>query len=189
MAVRKLVLAGVFAALTGVAAQMSFVLPITGVPFTMQVFAVLLSGALLGPRWGAVAQGVYLLLGLVGVPVFARFSAGLPVLLGPTGGYLFSYPVAAFLVGLLANPEQRPALGRTAAAMAAGLAVIYAGGAGWAILMVGVAAGKVWAQWVLPFLAYDLFKVGVAAWLARRILAALGATGLSTGNTAGRRPA
>jgi biotin transport system substrate-specific component len=70
------------------------------VPFTLQVLALILSGLLLGPRYGALAQAVYVLVGAVGVPVFSEFSGGLGVILGPTGGYLLSYPVAAAVAGL-----------------------------------------------------------------------------------------
>ena len=87
-------------AVTAVAAQIA--IPTPPVPFTLQVLAVLLSGLVLGPRHGALAQAVYLLVGTVGVPVFAEFSGGLGVILGPTGGYLISYPIAAAVAGLAA---------------------------------------------------------------------------------------
>ncbi len=89
------------AAVTAVAAQIA--VPIFPVPFTLQVLAVVLSGLLLGPRYGALAQAIYLLVGAIGVPVFAEFRGGLGVLLGPTGGYLLSYPLAAAIAGLAAG--------------------------------------------------------------------------------------
>ncbi len=81
------------AAVTAVAAQIA--VPIPPVPFTLQVLAVILSGLLLGPRYGALAQAIYVLVGAVGVPVFAEFSGCMGVVLGPSGGYLVSYPIAA----------------------------------------------------------------------------------------------
>ncbi|MDQ4126909.1 MAG: biotin transporter BioY, partial [Actinomycetota bacterium] len=78
------------AAVTAVAAQITIPLPFSPVPFTLQVPAVVLSGLLLGPRYGAVAQAIYVLLGAVGVPVFAGFKGGLGIIFGPTGGYLLS---------------------------------------------------------------------------------------------------
>ena len=94
------------AAMTAAAAQVSVPLPFTPVPFTLQPMVVLLGGAVLGARLGMAAQVVYLLAGIAGLPVFAA-SAVLPQgalrLLGPTGGYLMSYPFAAFLTGLLAE--------------------------------------------------------------------------------------
>ena len=91
------------AALTAVGAQISIPLPFTPVPFTLQVPMVVLSGLLLGVRYGALSQVVYLLLGAIGLPVFAKFSAGLGIILGPTGGYLVSYPFAAAVAGLAAG--------------------------------------------------------------------------------------
>src|SRR5437764_9003575 len=91
--------------LTAIAAQVSVPLPFTPVPFTLQPMIVLLGGAALGARLGATSQFAYLALGIAGLPVFAA-SATLPPgaarLLGPTGGYLISYPIAAFVVGKLA---------------------------------------------------------------------------------------
>ena len=102
------------AAVTAVAAQITIPLPFSPVPFTLQVLAVILSGLLLGPRHGALSQVVYVLVGAVGVPVFAQFSGGLGVVLGPTGGYILSYPLAAAIAGLAApaaaNATRRRAL-------------------------------------------------------------------------------
>src|SRR5215203_5545987 len=89
-------------ALTAVAAQVSVPLPFTPVPFTLQPLVVLLGGAALGARLGMSAQVLYLLAGIAGFPVFAAspvLPQGALRLLGPTGGYLMSYPAAAFLAG------------------------------------------------------------------------------------------
>lgn len=174
---RDLVLAGLFAALTAVAAQLSFTLPVTGVPFTLQVLVVLLAGLLLGARWGAVSMVVYLALGAAGLPVFAKFSSGVGTLLGPTGGYLWSYPLAAFVTGLFARPRAGEGFRRLFLAGLPGLLIIYAGGAGWVVLVGGKAVGVVMAGWVVPFVPYDLAKVGLAAGLARSVRAALQAMG------------
>jgi len=80
------------------AAQIS--IPLEPVPFTLQVLAVVLAGLLLGPRYGALAMAVYVLVGAVGVPVFAGFRGGLSVLFGDTGGYLLAYLLAAAIAGL-----------------------------------------------------------------------------------------
>src|SRR6476661_1497159 len=95
-----------FVALTAAAAQVSIPLPFTPVPLTLQPMIVLLGGAALGARLGMAAQVVYLLAGIAGLPVFAAspvLPQGALRLLGPTGGYLMSYPLAAFLTGLLAE--------------------------------------------------------------------------------------
>ena len=93
------VFAALFASLTGAVAWFNIPLPFTPVPITLQTLMVLLSGAMLGANYGGLAMIIYLLLGAIGLPVFAGGASGIGVLLGPTGGYLLSYPIAAFVVG------------------------------------------------------------------------------------------
>jgi biotin transport system substrate-specific component len=182
---RNLILAAMFTALTAVIAQVKLFLPgVTNVPVTLQVLAVCLTGSLLGPLWGAAAMAVYVLLGAVGVPVYAGGAAGLQVLLGLTGGYLFSYPVAALVIGLVAPAHKAPSVVRTAFAMVLGLAVIYAGGGGWAVLVGGKALGAVLTGWVLPFVPLDLVKVVLATAVAQPVNRALAARGYWYGRTA-----
>jgi len=88
-----------FSLLTFLSAQ--FIIPVQPVPFTLQTMIVILSGAFLGARNGLLSQLIYLALGVLGLPVFAGFSAGILKLFGPTGGYLLSFPFAAFLTGYL----------------------------------------------------------------------------------------
>jgi biotin transport system substrate-specific component len=170
---RKMILAALMAALISVAAQLSFPLPFSPVPLTLQVLVVLLAGGLLGATWGAAAMLLYLLLGVVGLPVFSRGGHGLASLLGPTGGYLMSYPIAAAAVGLLAPSSRAPGLLRTGGAMLAGLALIYLGGGGWAVLWGGQAMAAVVYGWVLPFVPLDLVKLALAAVLSRSVNRAL----------------
>ena len=155
---------------TAISAQLSFQLAATPVPVTFQVFAVLLSGLLLGARWGAVAQLQYLLLGLAGAPVFALGHSGLHTLLGFTGGYLLSYPLAAFLVGKMAEGE-RISLLRQALACFVGVATIYGVGMTWLgisqVVQGGVAnvliAGMGW------FVAWDAVKASCAIGIAQAL--------------------
>jgi biotin transport system substrate-specific component len=175
---RNMILAALFAALTAVVAQFRIILPaVPTVPLTLQVLVVFLAGGLLGPAWGAAAMGVYVLLGVAGLPVYAGGTAGLEVLLGPTGGYLFSYPVAAAAIGLLAPAHRGPGVWRVGAAMLAGLGVIYLGGAGWAIVLGGKAFAAVANGWVLPFIPFDLAKLALAASLSAAVNRALVAQG------------
>src|SRR4029453_18234988 len=121
-------------ALTAAAAQVSFSIPLTQVPFTLTPMVVLMSGFALGPRLGLLSQLLYLAAGMLGAPVFA-VSATLPMgaarLIGPTGGYLMAYPFAALVAGYLARRgfDRRPAT--SVLAMLAGLIVIYACGVLW----------------------------------------------------------
>jgi biotin transport system substrate-specific component len=156
------------AAMTAAAAQISIPLPFTPVPFTLQPMVVLLGGAVLGARLGMAAQVVYLLAGIAGLPVFAA-SAVLPQgalrLLGPTGGYLMSYPFAAFLTGLLAERGFDRRYLTSALAMGAGLIVVFACGVLWLAFFAGPTAGLDVAlrTGFYPFIPADIFKVLVAA--------------------------
>jgi biotin transport system substrate-specific component len=158
------------AAVTAVAAQITIPLPFSPVPFTLQVLAVILSGLLLGPRYGALAQAIYVLVGAVGVPVFAGFRGGLGVLVGPTGGYLLAYPIAAAIAGLAAyaaaNAVRRRALWSGFIWGCVALAVIYAVGATWLAAVTDLPLAVALAQGVLPFVPLDLVKVGLAALVA-----------------------
>jgi biotin transport system substrate-specific component len=158
------------AALTAIGAQIAIPLPFTPVPFTLQVPMVVLSGLLLGVRHGALAQLVYLLVGAVGIPVFAQFSGGLGVLVGPTGGYLISYPLAAAIAGLAAGavlraPRSRALISANAFGLVA-LAVIYAVGATWLALQSNLSPGAALTAGVLPFVPFDVVKVVLAALVA-----------------------
>jgi biotin transport system substrate-specific component len=156
------------AALTAVAAQIT--IPIFPVPFTLQVLAVILSGFLLGPRYGALAQTIYVLVGAAGAPVFAEFSGGLGRVLGPTGGYLVAFPIAAAVAGLatptLARATRRRALWVASLWGCAGLAVIYAIGAGWLAIVTELPLAVAVAQGVLIFVPFDLIKVALAVLVA-----------------------
>lgn len=103
---KGMVFAALFAALTGAVAWFKIPLPFTPVPITLQTLMVLLSGAMLGPYYGALSMIVYLILGAIGLPVFAGGSSGVGALLGPSGGYLFSYPVAAFVIGYMLQKKK-----------------------------------------------------------------------------------
>ena len=103
---KGMVFAALFAALTAVVASFKIPLPFSPVPITLQTLMVLLSGAMLGPIYGALAMIIYLVLGAIGLPVFAGGSSGIPALLGATGGYLFSYPVAAFVIGYMLQKKK-----------------------------------------------------------------------------------
>jgi len=158
------------AAVTAVAAQITIPLPFSPVPFTLQVPAVVLSGFLLGPRYGALAQAIYVLVGAIGVPVFAGFRGGLGVIVGPTGGYLLSYPIAAAVAGLAAYAVARSARRRALTSGllwgVAALAVIYALGMIWLSAVANLPLAVAFAQGVLPFVAFDLVKVVLAALVA-----------------------
>ncbi len=158
-------------ALTAAAAQVSIPLPFTPVPFTLQPMIVLLGGAALGARLGMSSQVLYLALGLAGAPVFAAsplLPPGAARLLGPTGGFLMSYPFAACLAGFLAARGFDRRYVTSFVAMAAGLVVVFTCGTVWLVLL-GRAAGAsaplttALRTAVVPFLPADIVKLAFAA--------------------------
>ena len=159
---RDLALMLSFSVLTAASARFAAPLPFTPVPITGQTFGVLLTGALLGGWRGFGAMLIYLAEGLAGLPVFAAPAhPGLAPLLGPTGGYLIAFPLAALAVGLLAERGWDRTLSRALAAMALGSAVIYAFGAGWLSCFVGPHNAVI--QGILLFLPGDTLKAALAA--------------------------
>ncbi len=152
-----------FSLVTALSAQIVIPLPFSPVPLTGQTFGVLLSGALLGPRLGAIAMLLYLAEGVCGLPFFAGGTAGPARLLGPTGGYLLAYPLAAWITGALVvrGWDRRPLL--MLAAMLLGSLVIFALGAVQLSHFVG--ARNAVPMGVLPFLPGDVLKALLAAGL------------------------
>jgi biotin transport system substrate-specific component len=136
-------------------------IPHQPVPYTLQTLMVLLSGAFLGPRNGMLSQLAYITAGILGAPVFAGGAAGFARILGPSGGYILSFPLAAALVGYLVN--RRHSLIQVALSMAAGLVVVFTLGA----LHLGIfythSVGTAFAAGVLIFSWWDLLKLSAAS--------------------------
>ncbi len=144
-----------------VSAQVAVVLPFSPVPVTAQTFAVLLLAALLGPSRGAAAVMLYIMEGLAGWPVFAGGAAGLPHLLGPTGGYLMGFIGAAAVVGALAQRGWDRSLLSALAAMTLGTAIIFL--CGLAGLAIYLDEGDLLALGLVPFLPGAALKIILAA--------------------------
>lgn len=157
------------AALTAVLAQLSIPLP-GGVPFSLQPFGVFFAGLLLGPRWGGFSLLLYVLVGAAGAPVFANGGAGVGIVLGPTGGFLLSYPVAAAVIGGLAHRSStaRPLddLGFEwiTIGLLASLVPIYGIGTPWLVAVQGLTLTE-GAVSMAPFALGDLLKVAITAGL------------------------
>ena len=165
---RKFIGGIMFVLLTSIGAYVSIeIRNVTPVPITLQPLFVILAGAVLGPRAGALAMASYVLLGAAGAPVFAGGRAGYVWLFSPSGGYLLAYPAAAFVVGLLAG---RSAGGlRLFGALTIGMALIYLGGLSQLWLMTRQDLATVFLQSVVPFLPGDLFKICLAWFTVRSI--------------------
>jgi biotin transport system substrate-specific component len=154
-----------FAAATALGAQVE--IPHYPVPYTLQTLFVLLSGAFLGPRNGALSQVLYLVAGIAGVPVFSGGAMGLARLLGPTGGYLLAFPLAAMVVGLVV--QQRHGILWSFLSMAAGLVLIFLCGTIqlYAVLLHSWSGS--FAAGFLIFSWWDLLKLSAAAMIYHEI--------------------
>jgi biotin transport system substrate-specific component len=147
--------------LTAAAAQVAVPLPFSPVPLTGQTFAVLLAGAVLGARRGALAQLLYLAQGAAGLPFFAGGAGGAHVFAGPTAGYLLAFPLAAALTGALAERGWDRRFGTMLAAMLLGSAVIFV--CGMAVLARFVPPAQLLPAGLVPFVPGDLVKAALAA--------------------------
>jgi len=165
---RDVTLSAVFAVLTAIGAWVSIAVPFTPVPFTLQVFFVVLSGAVLGARRGTLAQVVYVLLGLIGFPVFAGGESGPSVLVGPTGGYLLGFVLAAYVSGRIAEKQHSPSLKYLTAATLVGLMPIYALGEIGLWMWLRTRISVLLMVGVIPFLPGDIIKAIAAGFVASR---------------------
>lgn len=163
---QRMVLVALFAALLAVLSQLSVPLP-SGVPVTLQTFAVALCGFALGAKLGTLSVAVYLLLGAVGLPVFSGFVGGIGVFLGVTGGFLWGFLVLAALCGTAKWPL-----------CALGLALCHLLGIVQFALVAQVPLGAAFATASLPFLLKDLASVALASIAARAIRKGLSAARL-----------
>ena len=166
---RDMTVIAVMAALICVAGPIT--VAIGPIPLSLCSFAVYLAGAVLGAKRGALAVGLYLLIGLTGVPVFSGFSGGFQKLVGVTGGYLVGYAACAWLTGLGVRPgsaETNPGW-RLPACMVAGTAALYLIGTAWFMLQTGNGLAASLGLCVLPFLPGDAIKIAAATLLSRPI--------------------
>ena len=154
-----LVVAG--SVIIALAAQVAVPIPFTPVPLTLSPLAVLIVGVVLGSRRGAAAAILYLLEGLSGLPVGAQGHGGPLWLIGPTAGYLYSYPFAAFVAGWFSERGWGRTIGHAMCGMLVALAVIYAGGWSWLALTVGPRSA--FAMGIAPFVLADIIKVIIGA--------------------------
>src|SRR6266436_9263775 len=150
-----------FSLLTALAAQV--VIPIGPIPITGQTFAVLLGGALLGSRLGAIAMIVYLMEGASGLPFFQSGHFGLLYLMGPTGGYLIAFPAAAFITGAFAEHGWDRRFFTAAAAMAIGSVVIMLSGWAWFSIVMKASPTLALFDTIIKFIPGDLIKIALAA--------------------------
>jgi len=158
---RSISLVFAFSLLVALSAQI--VIPVGPVPITGQTFAVLLTGALLGSRLGAMAMIVYLIEGASGLPFFYGGHGGLAHLFGPTGGYLVAFPAGAFITGAFAENGWDKRFLSAVVAMAIGSLVILLAGWAWFVVVMQTSPLAAFKVSVMPHLAGDLIKILLAA--------------------------
>ena len=163
---RMVVLASLMAALTAVGAYIH--VPIGPVPIILSTLFAVLSGLLLGSRWGLVSMGLYLLVGAIGMPVFAGGKGGFAHFFGPTGGYLFGFALASWITGFISE-RSRGILTLDVFAVIIGSLAIYALGVPWLKMVTHMSWPKTFMVGVVPFLIGDAIKAFVVIVLARSV--------------------
>ncbi len=163
---KLMIYSALMATLTAVGAYIA--IPIGPVPIVLQNLFIMLAGLLLGGRWALISIGVYLLAGLVGLPVFAGGTGGIGKLLGPTGGYLVGFAAAAYWIGTISEKGKRSVL-VDIFAMVSGTFIIYIFGVSWLKFVTGMSFSKAIAVGMLPFLIGDVLKIAVAIPVAKAL--------------------
>lgn len=163
---RLIVLSSLMSGLMAIGAYLH--VPIGPVPIVLTNLFVLLAGLLLGNRWGATSAAVYLLVGAIGLPVFAGGKGGLAHLFGPTGGYLFGFVLSAFVTGWISRKFNQKIIGEIVAVVIGSL-LIYGLGLPWLKWITGMSWNKALVAGMIPFLPGDSMKAVAALLLARAI--------------------
>ena len=158
--VRRMVLCAMFTALVAVCSQIAVPMP-WGVPINLALFAVYMAGTMLGPVWGTASQVVFIALAAIGVPVLANFSGGFDKFVGPTGGFLISFPLMAYIIGL--GVEHRDAFkGAFVTAVIVGTVVNYVVGVAMFVVVAHSTIAVGITACVLPFIPTAIIKAVLA---------------------------
>ena len=169
MATKRIVFTALFAALTAACGFISIPVPGTPLPIVLQNMMVVLDGLLLGPVWGTAAVVLFILSGIIGLPVFSGGTAGIARIMGPTGGFIIGYAISALVAGLIAS---RPAIGKKtsvvllAVAALCGFAVMYIPGVFHFMRTMDKTFGETMALCVLPYLPGDGIKLVLSVIMA-----------------------
>lgn len=159
--VTNICMCALFGALTCIYAQI--IIPIPPVPISFSTFSVMVAGGILGWKYGAISQTIYVLLGIVGVPVFAGFTGGAGAVFGKTGGYILGYIIGALVIGLISHKfKMLPYKVVLPISMVAGTAVIYTFGTAWFMVITGATLIQSLMWCVIPFLIGDAVKIVLA---------------------------
>lgn len=161
---KNLLLAGLFAGLTAICSWISLPLFFTPVPINMALLGPYLAGILIGSKYGALSQIIYILMGILGIPVFSGFASGIGIIMGPTGGFIAGYVACAALCGLVSGKKDS---GCRILLMICGLFSCYFIGLIWFISVTGSSLRTGLVSCVLPFIPGDAVKITAAAILSK----------------------
>jgi len=165
--IHQMTLVSLFAALTAVGAFIS--IPLYPVPITLQNLFTLLAGMTLGSVLGGSSQIIYVLLGIIGLPVFAGFKAGIGVLFGPTGGFLFGFIISSYIIGKIIELKKEKDIFYYFLAGGIGIIIIYISGITQLSLVTGIGIKKALIVGVFPFLPGDILKIIAASFVASKL--------------------
>jgi len=165
--IRQMTLISLFAALTAMGAFIS--IPLYPVPLTLQTLFTLLAAMTLGSVMGTSSQVIYVLLGIIGLPVFAGFKAGIGILFGPTGGFLFGFIISAYIIGKIIELKKEKNIFYYFLAGLIGTLIIYIIGVTQLSLVTDMGIKKALMVGMLPFLPGDILKIIAASFIASKL--------------------
>ena len=166
--IKDLIIIALFAALIGVSAYIIIPIPFSPVPITAQTLIVMLTGCILGVMHSATTLLIFLLLGAIGLPVFSKGQSGFGTILGPTGGYLIGFLIAAVVISLLTKNKNSYKRYLTANVIG-GIFVIYTIGVIWLSISSDIGIKKAFFVGAVPFIPGDILKVIFASFLAKKL--------------------
>ena len=174
MRTKEMTRIAIFAAITACLSQLQIPLPFTPIPVSLGTLAVMLTGAILTPKEAFLAELIYVLLGTIGIPIFHGFQGGIGILLGPTGGYLFAYPLMAWLIAAILTkmPEEKKL--QTIAllsSMILGNLICYILGCSWFMLLNHITFGQAFLLTGAPFIIGDCLKILIVLFISPPIRA------------------
>ncbi len=177
MSTNKIAIAGLMTSITCILGPLSIAVPFSPVPISLGLFGILLTTCLLGAKLGTISCTLYLLLGIVGLPVFSGFTSGVGVILGPTGGYLIGYLfVAAFSDLFLA--KKKGSLPLHVTGILFGLVACYILGSFWLSYNMSIRFSQAVFIGAAPYIPFDLIKIALALWIGRLLRKRLTKAGL-----------
>lgn len=175
MRLKQMVSVSLFTALTIALSLVAIPLPFTPIPVTGQTIAVILSGALLGSKLGGLSQALYMLIGIVGIPVFSGSRGGPSIILGPTGGFIWGFILTSYVVGKITEVgyiilQKHSTIVLITAFLLGGIGVLYTIGVAQLAIVLQLNIPEALAVGALPFIPGDLFKIGIATTIGIRLM-------------------